>query len=165
MPRTAPPPTTDQLLNLIARAERKGGLSADEGDRLRAGLLRLAHHQDDGPDEPIELVDLRRKYSNLRKTAWRWKRKALAVAVDPARPDAPPVPAPVDTEARDALRRVTALAHRWTYIPAKRQAGASVLAAITNRDTDEEHGPHQEPAGYQVEGRLSPVGKGTPHNG
>jgi hypothetical protein len=137
MPRTPPPPTLDQLFNLVARAERKGGLNVAEGDRLREGLRRFASHRATEPTEPLELVDLRRKYNNLRKTAWLWKRKALAVGVTPASPDAPPAPAPADTEARDALLRVTALAQRWTHIPAKRQAAASILTTITNKDPDD----------------------------
>jgi hypothetical protein len=129
MPRTAPPPTLDQLFILIARAERKGGLNNAEGERLRTGLRRLARQMPDQPEEPVELTELRRKYATLRKTAWNWKRRALA-ATDPT------TPPPADQEARDALRRVTALAQRWTYIPAKRQAAASVLAAITNKDNE-----------------------------
>jgi hypothetical protein len=128
MPRTAPPPTLDQLFILIARAERKGGLNAAEGERLRAGLHRFAGHR---ADESLEIIDLRRKHGNLRKTALNWKRKALAAetGADTRRPA-------IDDHARDALRRVTALAQRWTHIPAKRQAGAAVLAAITNQDDE-----------------------------
>jgi hypothetical protein len=145
------PPTLEQLLNLIDRAERKG-LNAAEGDRLRVGLRFLA---EDYPGDPgdvvsidtVDLAELRRKYDNARKLAWRWRRRALVLAksptpepAPPATPDpAPDVPAapPATTDDRDALRRVTALAQRWMHIPAKRAAAASILSTITNRDADD----------------------------
>ncbi|MBP5896364.1 hypothetical protein [Streptomyces scabiei] len=132
-------PSLDQLFNLVARAERKGGLNADEGTRLRTGLRHLAEQYPGDidatdPADDADIAELRRKYKNLRKTAWRWKRSATALRTNA--PTQPPPPAPVDEHARDALHRVTALAQRWTHIPAKRQAGASVLAAITNRDPE-----------------------------
>ncbi|MEE1838160.1 hypothetical protein [Streptomyces sp. SP17KL33] len=124
-----PPPTVEQLFNLVDRAERKGGLSRAEGARLRTGLRYLA-------DEPLTIADLRRRNGNLRSALGYWKQRATAPSANTSGPTPTPAPAaaPVDDAARDALRRVTALAQRWIHIPAKRQAGASVLAAITNRD-------------------------------
>ncbi|WP_333745792.1 hypothetical protein [Streptomyces sp. IBSBF 2950] len=120
------PPTVAQLLNLVDRAERKGGLSRAEGARLRIGLRYLA-------DEPLSIADLRRRNGNLRAALGYWKQRAKSPGPTPT---PAPAAAPVDEAARDALRRVTALAQRWIHIPAKRQAGASVLAAITNRDPE-----------------------------
>ncbi|MDX3672765.1 hypothetical protein [Streptomyces europaeiscabiei] len=124
------PPTVEQLFILVDRAERKGGLSRAEGARLRTGLRYLA-------DEPLTIADLRRRNGNLRVALGYWKQRAAAPGKTPGPTPTPaPAAAPVDEAARDALRRVTALARRWTHIPAKRQAGASVLAAITNRDPE-----------------------------
>lgn len=125
-PFKEPPPTLDQLLILVARAERKGGLDYVEGSRMREGLRHLAARATEVLDEPSVAEDpafteLRRKYDNARKDVWRWKRRAAQGGG-------------ADEEARDALRRVTELAKRWAHIPAKRQAGRSVLAAISNRD-------------------------------
>ena len=121
------PPSVEQLLILVARAERKGALNDIEGNRLREGIRYLATKrvQEDRAIAALEntmVVELRRKYSNARKEAWRWKQKASE--------------SDGSGEAQDALRRVVELARRWKNIPAKRQAGASVLAAITNRYED-----------------------------
>jgi hypothetical protein len=156
MPSTKTP-TLDQMHNLIERAERKGGLTVAEGERLRAGLRRATTH----PNAAPEVEDLRRRNASLANSVKYWKRKARALdpaapaapVVDPAPEDAPalePAPAPVPTPApepepapaaadddTDALRRVIALAQRWAYIPAKRQAAASVLAVIRNKDDDD----------------------------
>lgn len=120
------PPSVDQMLILVARAERKGALSDVEGNRLREGIRHLATQrvQEDreaAARENTLVIELRKKYNNARKDAWRWKQEAAAGG---------------GGEARDALRRVSELARRWENIPAKRQAGASVLAAITNRYED-----------------------------
>ncbi|MFG3287331.1 hypothetical protein ACGF3G_00715 [Streptomyces sp. NPDC048179] len=154
MPRTTTP-TLDQMQNLIERAERKGGLTVDEGDRLRAGIERLIVN----PAESLEVVELRRRNFNLTRSVSYWKRKAgsLADAITPTAviapapepeptptPELPPAPEPatvpaatpnaVDTDAREALRRVIGLAHRWTYIPSKRRAAQSILTVIRNKD-------------------------------
>nr|WP_237547018.1 LuxR C-terminal-related transcriptional regulator [Streptomyces sp. SID161] len=120
------PPSVEQLLILVARAERKGALNDIEGNRLREGIRYLAtkRRQEDRETAALEntmVAELRRKYSNARKEAWRWKRQAAEAG---------------GGDAQDAVRRVTELARRWKNIPAKRQAGASVLAAITNRYED-----------------------------
>jgi DNA-binding CsgD family transcriptional regulator len=120
------PPSVDQLLILVARAERKGALSDIEGNRLREGIRYLATKrvQEDRAAAALEnalVMDLRRKYDNARKEAWSWKQRAGESG---------------SGEARDALRRVSELAKRWKNIPAKRQAGVSVLAAIANRYED-----------------------------
>jgi hypothetical protein len=125
MPKTTEP-TLDQLYNLIARAERKGGLNTAEGDRLRAGLQSLVDDNDS--------ADLRRKYANALRLASDWKRRAQANPGTQANPGAPTSPG--DQDARDAVRRVTALAQRWLHIPAKRQAATSVFDAITNKDDE-----------------------------
>ncbi|MGW0014730.1 hypothetical protein ACWDVX_33885 [Streptomyces tendae] len=118
------------MLILIARAERKGGLDHTEGDRLRAGLQQLALSSTTIADE-ARFEDLRRRYNTMRKRAWLWKRRAEAAGwVRGGTPE----PGKGDGAARDALHRVTALATRWTHIPAKRQAGSSVLATIRNID-------------------------------
>ncbi|MGA5670025.1 hypothetical protein ACPCTG_31660 [Streptomyces pseudogriseolus] len=121
-------PTLEQLLILVARAERKGGLDPAEGARLRAGIQYLAARQTADPSADVAHIDeLRRKYNNARKTAWKLKRKVVQSA-------GPGVEGPESDAARAALRRVAELAQRWTHIPAKRQAGVSVLAAIRNGD-------------------------------
>ncbi len=123
-------PTVDQLLNLVARAERKGALDYTEGNRLRSGILHLANQHACDRRQVVEDGELRRKYDNARKNAWRLKRKVAGV-----KPAGSPAAGPgVDEESREALRRVVEMATRWTHIPAKRQAGASVLAAIRNDD-------------------------------
>lgn len=138
-PNPQAPPTPDQLLNLVARAEHKGGLTSAEAARLRQGLRLLSHpSNNDGDDEIAELrrmynadiADLRRRYDNARKNVWRWKNRATAADTTTTEP-------PVDDEARAALHRVTALVQRWTHIPAKRAAAAAVLATIQNRDDDD----------------------------
>lgn len=116
----AAPPTLEQLFILIARAERKGGLDLAEGNRLREGIYYLASNQQGAADAAVK--ELRRKYENARKDAGRWKQRAVEGGSG-------------DWESREALRRVVELAKRWTHIPAKRQAGASVLAVIENRDS------------------------------
>jgi hypothetical protein len=118
---------------LVARAERKGGLDYAEGTRLREGLRYLAANHVGEHVQDATVVQMRRKYDTARKRAWRWKGRATGgtVAVSGG-----VVHAAVDEDARDALRRVAELAARWTHIPAKRQAGASVLAAISNQDLD-----------------------------
>jgi hypothetical protein len=147
MPATTTPPTLDQLLNLVDRAERKG-LNTAEGDRLRAGLRFLTeHYPGDIGDvvsiDTMDLAQLRRKYKNARKLAWAWRRRALVLAKTPATASAPPAtaleaaPAAPTSDDRDALRRVTALAQRWMHIPAKRGAAVSIITAITNRDSDD----------------------------
>jgi hypothetical protein len=151
MPRTAAQPTFDQLHNLIERAERKGGLTAAEGERLRAGLRGSTSTPGDSR-EPLEVADLRRRNLNLTASVSYWKRKASgagtttpapAPAIETPAPTPAPAPAPAPvadtpapTDDAAALRRVTALAQRWLHIPAKRQAATSVLAAITNKDDD-----------------------------
>ncbi|WP_416520084.1 response regulator transcription factor [Streptomyces achromogenes] len=120
------PPSVEQLMILVARAERKGALSDTEGNRLREGIRYLATKriQEDraaAERESALVAELQRKYSNARKEAWRWKRQAMERG---------------GGEAQDAVRRVAELARRWKSIPAKRQAGASVLAAIANRYED-----------------------------
>ncbi|MHB9861911.1 hypothetical protein [Streptomyces sp. YIM S03343] len=133
MPNTTPPPTLAQLLNLVDRAERKGGLNVAEGTRLRVGLHALAEQH--GPVAGVVVIDssdltrLRRKYNNLRKRVHASRRKDHAVGTEPTPPP--------DAEAHAAVQRVTTLAQRWTHIPAKRAAAASVLAAITNKDPDD----------------------------
>jgi hypothetical protein len=129
---------------LIARAERKGGLNSDEGQRLRAGLRFLTDNDPglEDLDDPVivdssDLAELARRYRNMRHVAWKWKRRARALATNTPAPQPKPTRTPADDEARAALHRVTALAQRWTHIPAKRQAGAAVLAAITNKDPDD----------------------------
>ncbi|MFJ6069108.1 hypothetical protein ACIQHU_39465 [Streptomyces tendae] len=122
------------MLILIARAERKGGLDHSEGSRLRAGLQQLAalnsttSEQEASSEASFET--LRRRYDTARKRAWLWKRRAE----DAGWVRGGASESVVDEGARDALHRVTALATRWTHIPAKRQAGASVLATIRNID-------------------------------
>jgi hypothetical protein len=148
MPDTLAPPTYEQMLNLVDRAQRKG-LNASEGDRLRTGLRFLTEQYPGDPDafvsiETVDLAELHRKYDNARKLAWRWRRRALVLEKAPA-PEPAPGPTttaleaapPATTDDRDALRRVTALAQRWMHIPAKRAAAASILSAITNRDADD----------------------------
>jgi hypothetical protein len=135
-------PTFDQLSNLVDRAVRKGGLTAAEGERLRAGLRGLTAR----PHASLDLAELRRRNANLTASLGYWKRKAAGVDTTTPAPAAPVLeepaptpaapPAPVDQDARDAVRRVTALAQRWLHIPAKRQAATSVLAAITNKDAE-----------------------------
>lgn len=125
-------PTVEQLLILVARAERKGALDHAEGNRLRAGILHLAGQHFCDPGQTAKDAALRRKYDNARKNAWRWKQNATRARTADASPS---VTEPVDDRSRDALRRVVELATRWTHIPAKRQAGASVLAAIRNDDS------------------------------
>jgi hypothetical protein len=148
MPRNTRP-TYDQLCNLIERAERKGGLTAAECDRLRAGLRRPTAN----PNEAMDITELRRRNLNLTASVTYWKRQAGRVDTTPTpapaaetpapppRPAPPPAPAPggdtpATTDDAAALRRVTALAQRWLHIPAKRPAATSVLAAITNKDDE-----------------------------
>ena len=126
------PPTLDQLLILVARAERKGGLDYVEGDRLRDGLRRLAEAATTPAPDVIEvrketaayseaMQELRRKYRRSQQMVSYWK-KCVRQASG------------LDEEARDALVRVTELAKRWTHVPGKRQAGAAVLSVISNSD-------------------------------
>lgn len=126
-------PTVDQLLNLVARAERKGALDYTEGNRLRSGILHLAGQHACDTRQAVRNGELRRKYDNARKNAWRLKRQASG-----AKSGGSSVVAshPSDEQSRDALRRVVELATRWTHVPAKRQAGVSVLAAIRNDDEE-----------------------------
>lgn len=126
-------PTLEQLLILVARAERKGGLDYAEGHRLRAGLMHFADQHAGRTTESSREVELRRKYNNARKAVWKLKRDAGA-----SRTSGSPAAAPgwVDEQARDALSRVVELATRWTHIPAKRQAGVSVLSTIRNIDAE-----------------------------
>ncbi|MDX3298615.1 hypothetical protein PV569_33680 [Streptomyces scabiei] len=125
------PPSLEQLFILIDRAERKGGLNSAESARFRTGLRHLA-------DEPLTIADLRRRNGNLRQTVGYWKHRATILRGNTpgSAPTPAPATAPVDEDARDALHRVIALAQRWTHIPTKRHAGASVLAAITNREPE-----------------------------
>ncbi|MFE5037099.1 hypothetical protein [Streptomyces sp. NPDC056683] len=151
-------PTLEQIDNLIERAERKGGLTVAEGERLRAGLRRAITR----PYASSEVDDLRRRNASLTQSLRYWKDKARTVetappaapVIEPApapAPVPPPPPAPVasapppapvaapdadDVDARDALRRVIGLAHRWAYIPAKRRAAESILAVIRNKDDE-----------------------------
>jgi hypothetical protein len=122
-------PTLEQLLILVARAERKGGLDYIEGRRLRDGILQFAESRSDETDE----AELRRKYLNARQRAWKWKRRATTQGVGPVGPADLQHAQPVDVRAEDSVRRVTELATRWMHIPAKRQAGLSVLAALSER--------------------------------
>ncbi|MFH8934141.1 hypothetical protein [Streptomyces griseosporeus] len=93
------PPTLDQLLNLVARAERKGGLTFNEGTRLRAGLRHLSDQHPTGlPSEDdvttaARLAELRTKYVTTRQLLWKWKRRALDA-------EARTTSTPVDHEAR-----------------------------------------------------------------
>jgi hypothetical protein len=123
------PPTLEQLLILVARAERKGGLDYIEGRRLRDGILQLAKVRSDEVDD----TELRRKYMNARHLAWKWKRRATAQGAGPVGPADVRTAQPVDARAEDSVHRVTELATRWIHIPAKRQAGLSVLAALSER--------------------------------
>lgn len=143
-PQKQAPPTVDQLLNLVARAEQKA-LTPAEGDRLRAGLQILADQYPGDIDgavlvDGMDLAEIRRKYSNLQRAAWRWKHKAQTTTRPTGAPSqpttSPPPAAQLSTEqaAQDALRRVITLAQRWSHIPAKRTAAAAVLATIKNRD-------------------------------
>jgi hypothetical protein len=127
-------PTLEQLLILVARAERKGGLDYVEGDRLRAGLLHFAGQHSCRVTEAPRDLELLRKYNNARKHAWSLKKKSSVG--QPARAATAPADSGSDDEARDALRRVVELAQRWTHIPAKRQAGVSVLSTIRNVDAE-----------------------------
>lgn len=129
MPKITPP-TFEQMSNLIERAERKGGLSNAEGERLRAGLRRRGARS----HESMEVTDLRQQNRLLTQSVSYWQRQAAGI--DTAQPPAGTTPAPADQAARDAISRVTALAQRWTHIPAKRQAATAVLNAITNKDDD-----------------------------
>jgi hypothetical protein len=135
MPDVAAPPTLEQLLNLADRAEHKGGLTAPEAARLRTGLRYFDDHHPRGLPTPAELtaaavVDgLLRRAKSARKLVWKWERALKDVTT---RADT----AGADTEARNAITRVTALAQRWSHIPAKRAAATAVLDAITNRETE-----------------------------
>lgn len=120
------PPSVEQLLILVARAERKGALSDIEGNRLREGIRYLATKcvQEDRAATALEntlVIELRKKYSHARKEVLQWQQRAAESG---------------GGEAQDAVRRVAELARRWMNIPAKRQAGVSVMAAITNRNVD-----------------------------
>lgn len=130
-PDPSGPPTLEQLLILIARAERKGGLDYAEGARLRAGLRHLAGQHSGDVKQDTSVEELRRKYRLAYKRAWNWKQRAVA-----ATGDGNGSSSAGDEDARDALRRVVELATRWTHIPGKRQAGASVLATIRNVDAE-----------------------------
>jgi len=127
-------PTLDQLLILVARAERKGGLDYVEGDRLRDGLRRLAEAAATPAPVPASaevrqeaaanseaMKELRRKYRRSQQRVSWWKRRARQASG-------------LDEEAREALVRVTELAKRWTHVPGRRQAGAAVLSVISNSD-------------------------------
>lgn len=137
---SATPPTPGQLLNLVDRAEHKGGLTPAEAARLRHGLHVLTHPYDTdtlliGSSDPLlgdnsDLAELRLKYNNERKTAWRWRTRAQ----NAIRSSTTTTVAPADEEAHAALHRVTAIVQRWTHIPAKRAAAAVILDAIQNRD-------------------------------
>ncbi|MFI5814913.1 hypothetical protein ACIA7S_28640 [Streptomyces sp. NPDC051643] len=133
MPFTTAPPTVEQLLNLVDRAELKG-LNNAEATRLRTGLRILAGRYEDTADVVLmdgnDLAKLRQKYSTLRKSEWVWRRRAR-IAEEQSTSTAP-----VDSEDRAALQRVTALARRWTHIPAKRQAATAILTTIRNEDTE-----------------------------
>jgi hypothetical protein len=124
------PPTLDQLLILVARAERKGGLNYVEGSRLREGLRYLAGQNPSSVTQDAHTEAMSRRYETARKKAWLWKGRALAAGYGAS---VAPVREP-DEEARAALLRVVDLATRWTHIPARRQAGASVLSVVSNRD-------------------------------
>ncbi|MEU2426959.1 hypothetical protein ABZ619_39105 [Streptomyces sp. NPDC007851] len=143
---SSPPPTLDQMLNLIERAERKAGLTTIEAQRLRDGLRQLT-------STALEATELRQRNFNLSRSVETWKGKATAATTAeaalvkllpapapaaPAPPPSAPPPEPVDepplTDDAAAIRRVTTLAQRWAYIPAKRAAAAAILAAIKNRD-------------------------------
>jgi hypothetical protein len=129
-------PTLEQLLILVARAERKGGLDYIEGRRLRDGILQLSEVRSDeseGRSDETDEAELRRKYLNARQRAWRWKRRATTQGVGPVGLADLQHAQPVDVRAEDSVRRVTELATRWIHIPAKRQAGLSVLAALSER--------------------------------
>lgn len=111
------PPTLDQLLNLVERAERKGGLTPAEGARLRAGLAGSSRRFGLVPDDYDKL---RRRNAALTTSVTAWKKKAQTAAAD--------------TDARGTVHRVAALAQRWSHIPAKRQAAQALLSALTNQD-------------------------------
>lgn len=135
------PPTVEQLLNLADRAEHKGGLNPAEAARLRDGLRLLRGLRP--ADIEAELVDMQRRYENQRRLKWRWKKRATTAGYAPTTDEADeadeltePVPDTVDTTAEDAIARVTALAQRWTHIPAKRAAAIAVLNALTNRNPE-----------------------------
>ncbi|NUS23374.1 MAG: hypothetical protein HOV92_04030, partial [Streptomyces sp.] len=115
-------------------AERKGGLDHAEGERLRQGLRQLSGRAPVLPPDTVDAADmaeLRKKYDNLRKQVWRRDRRAAARPAPSGPDDA------AEKDARDALRRVTALAQRWSFIPAKRRAAAAILTTIRNEDADE----------------------------
>ncbi|GAA2732127.1 hypothetical protein [Streptomyces nogalater] len=128
-------PTPDQIKNLIERAVRKGGLTLDEGERLRTGLHRATRR----PGRALEAEELHRRNAALERSVRYWKSKARAVETtrQAERTPGPPAerpPAPPAGDDPDALRRVIALAQRWMHIPAKRKAAASIFAVIRNKD-------------------------------
>lgn len=127
------PPTLEQLLILVARAERKGGLDCNEGNRLREGLCCLAGEDAGTGGQDSRVSALHRRYESARKRAWVWKTRALAAGYGTSASS----PGEPDEEARAALMRVVDLATRWTHIPARRQAGASVLAVLSNHDDED----------------------------
>ena len=106
-------PTVEQLLVLVARAERKGGLDYAEGARLREGLRTLT----------VALAEsealLGDACAALRRAALPLPEKGAAKPFDVA-----------------GVRRVTELAKRWLHIPGKRAAGQQVLAALSSIPDD-----------------------------
>ncbi|AEW92991.1 hypothetical protein SCATT_06200 [Streptantibioticus cattleyicolor NRRL 8057 = DSM 46488] len=132
------PPTVAQLLNLADRAERRG-LTAAEAARLRAGLRDLASEQ---AAAVATVAELRNANGRLRT---RLRRKA-APRRPPGRPTMPTNPGK-DTDA--AVRRATELGYHWLHIPAKRAAGAAVLAALTNNESPPGDLPEPIPGRHQ----------------
>jgi len=144
MPTDTSTPTLEQLLNLADRAEYNGGLTHAEANRLRAGLRTYGL--------PIEahVAELRRsnwdlgnrlgrvttahKSISARFAALRQNNRSLSNRLWRATTAHRTT---VDAEAHAAVHRVTALAQRWSFIPAKRQAAAAILAALHNKDTDD----------------------------
>lgn len=128
--------TLEQMLVLVARAERKGGLDYMEGQRLRAGIQLLSDNASSSYSAVLDAqADLRRRYKNQRHRAWAWRRRATAAGAAPVSGGTVKPAATVDRHAADALKRVTDMATRWTHISAKRQAGLAVLAAISGRQS------------------------------
>lgn len=97
-------PTVAQLLVLADRAER-GRLSAAEAARLRVGLGVLESAARDASAEA------------------RRQRALVGVLRGQLRDSAAP-----------GVERTVAMARRWLHIPAKRAAGAAVLASLANTE-------------------------------
>lgn len=104
MPKRTAGPTLEQLLILVARAER-GRLSAAEAARFRVGLRLLAE------------ADVRQRHSIA---VLRGRVRLLERGVD--------------EEARAAVERVRYLGRRWLRVRDRQEAGAAVLEAVAPFD-------------------------------